>query len=156
MKKRHIKIIVFLCAVLCFIGIVGLIGTSINNKIINSIDREFCYCEKENGEIELRLPDNGTVSLSFNNKAVKIKDSSKINDRRSILYIILFINSYAKDNDYGIERTTVDLIGEYRLHTHLYNIGYNTASTKDADLDYEKDERWYVRIASKIIGWLGI
>lgn len=156
MKKRKIIVIVLtiLNVILFTGGIVGAICTSKNNKIINSTNREFSYYEQDN-EIELALDNNEKVKLKFGNNAVKVIDSSKISKENS-LYIISFISSYAEQNGIELSRTNVNLMGEYRLHTYLYKVGYKVNQTKDADLEYTQDDRWYVRFVSEIIGWLGI
>lgn len=158
MKKRKTLIIVLtILNLMLFIGgIIGLVGTSKNNKIINSIDREFAYQESGNGEVNLTLPSGKNVALQFGKTAVKIIDSSVISDRENNLYIILFVRDYAGRHGIDITRTNSDLLGEYRLHTYLFRLGYKQPQTKDADLEYGQDRRWYVRFAGTIIGWFGI
>ena len=46
--------------------------------------------------------------------------------------------------------------GELAAHAYLYDFGIEKASTRDADLDYAGDPRWYVRLLSAMFQILGV
>ena len=151
MSKRSIKVLTIINVVMLIISILCLIGTSINNKIINSIDREFTY-RKENGKTVLEL--EGTeVILQFGKESVKVINSHEINNRETQLQTVLFIRKRLVEQ---MPRQTTDLIGEFRLHNALYRLGIKRQQTGESDLDYIKDNRWYVDVLSKILGRMGI
>ncbi len=104
----------------------------------------------------LTLQDGGVVIIQFGSKSARVMNAYLYADEQSILEIIQFIRMYASEQGLEIERGNSELYGEYRLHTILYSIKYKPSQTKDADLDYIEDERWYVNVCSKLIGWCGI
>ena len=72
-------------------------------------------------------------------------------DRAEQVYLIAFVYFYGRKTDITIERSVTDMLGELRLHNALYAVGYKRKNTADADLDYDRDRRWYVNFISKII-----
>ncbi len=89
------------------------------------------------------------VLLSFYNDHVKIFDSYQYNfeERMEILY---HVQESAKENDIEIKRDIIKLESEWYIHNVCYNLGIEPESTKDADLDYVKDARWYVNFATDV------
>ena len=151
MSKRSIKVLTIINVVMLVISILCLIGTSINNKIINSIDREFTY-RKENGKTVLEL--EGTeVVLQFGKDSVKVVNSYVIENKETQLQTVLFIRKYLSKQT---PRQTTDLLGEFRLHNALYRLGIRRQQTGESDLDYIKDKRWYIDVVGKILGLMGI
>lgn len=156
MRKKVAIGIVITVNVLLFIGtMIGLIATKKNIEIINTTDRAFYYDEGTERSVRLVLPSGKEAYLEFGESAVKVKESGRI-ERREELYIILFVQSYTAENGIEMLRTNADLWGELRLHKFLYLLGYKRNKTQDTDLDYAGDRRWYVRVASEILGWFEI
>jgi len=155
MRKRSIIILTIINLILLVISAACFVGTSRNNKIINSAQREFTYRD-EHGEVVFRLKDGEEVTIRFGENSAKIMESYRFNDRKAAIEIVFFIKEYALQNGYSVVRDITELYGELRLHNVLYVLGYKKLHTKDCDLDYVADSRWYVNAASKIIGWSGI
>ena len=151
MSKRSITILTIINVVMFVLSILCLIGTSINNKIVNSVDLNFKYRE-ENGKTVLELEEKEVV-LQFGKDSVKVLSSHEIKDRETQLQTVLFIRKYLSEQT---PRQTTDLLGEFRLHNALYRLGIKRDQTGESDLDYIKDKRWYVDVASKILGFTGI
>lgn len=144
-----LHLLIFMVSLTC------LIGTSKNNKIINSIGYEFTYSEAENGRVRLTLNTGKEITLQFGKESVKVVHSFAASRKEEGLFLAVFIRSYASENGYSVKRTVTELYGEYRLHNVLYRLGIAQEQTADSDLDYEKDKRWYVNGLSKLIGWIG-
>ena len=126
-----------------------------NNQAINVVAEDFTYQEMK-PTVFLELSSGETAELDFGKSSVKVKDSHLYDDKDEIFEILLFIRSYTTERDINLQRTNTSLYGEYRLHAILYQCGYKETSTKDLDLEYVSDPRWYVNVCSAIIGWLGI
>ena len=45
---------------------------------------------------------------------------------------------------------------ELALHSYSYVYGIKKASTRDADLEYDKDSRWYVMFLTSLLQVLGV
>lgn len=45
---------------------------------------------------------------------------------------------------------------ELALHSYSYVYGIKKASTRDADLEYIEDSRWYVRFLSAVFQIIGV
>lgn len=155
MRKRSIIVATIINLILLMISAACFVGTSINNKAINSAQQEFTYRE-EKGKVVLLLKDNEEVTIHFGMNSAKIMESYAFTGRKAKLEIVLFIKEYALQHGYGIVRDVTELYGELRLHNILYALGYKERHTEDCDLDYAADARWYVNTASKVIGWIGI
>ena len=143
-----INIIIYIMSVIC------LIGTARNNKKINDVAENFVY-EEENGNVSLRLKNGKEVTIRFNEKSARVYDGYTANGKAESIEIVSFIRWYAEQKGYEISQAYTEMYGEYRLHNALYRLGYKRKQTGDSDLDYEKDKRWYVSAASKIIGRSG-
>ena len=110
---------------------------------------------KRGKQISVTLPSDRSYLLSFGKKDVKI-DHCIGSSRQDALDMISFVKGYATEQKIDIPRSTVELIGEYRLHTILSNIGYEREQTAVVDLDYVQDRRWYINTLSTLIGVLGL
>ena len=148
--------------VLTVLNVLLLIGSIVctaltyrNNKIINSTETIFAYRE-EGGGVLLTLQNQEEIRLQFESESVKIIQSYKHNGTEAIFQTVQFVRFYAQRKGYEIERDVTEMYGEIRLHNILYNFGYKRERTGDCDLDYTADRRWYVNMASKIIGWIGL
>lgn len=155
MKKAMIIAITVL-NILLFIGsIVCTALTYRNNKIINSTEATFAYRE-DSGGVLLTLQNKEEIRLQFESDSVKIIQSFKHNGTETIFQTVQFVRFYAQRKGYETERDVTEMYGEIRLHNILYNLGYKRKRTGDCDLEYTADMRWYVNVASKIIGWIGL
>ena len=56
---------------------------------------------------------------------------------------------------YGF-RTINNFVAEISLHSYLYKLGIAETSTKDADLEFVEDSRWYVRTGTLLFQIFGI
>lgn len=122
----------------------------------NLLDLEFSL---EEGCVAIRREGEGEVSqLVFGSHKVKIFDSyifSTEEIRSIVLYIIGYTEVFGYTEDCGlkISRSYKELCGEIILRKWLYKLHIKRAQTKDCDLDFHKDSRWYVNLLSKIIGF---
>lgn len=116
----------------------------------NLLDLEFSL---EEGCVAIRREGEGEVSqLVFSSHKAKIFDSY-IFSTEEICSIVLYIIEYAEKYGIEISRSYKELCGEIILHKWLYKLHIKRAQTKDCDLDFHKDNRWYVNLLSKIIGF---
>ena len=125
------------------------------NNVVALVRRDLEFNEL-NDAVNLLLENGTTVELQFGENSVKVVDAYRISTIDEQTEIILFVQSYVLNHGKELTRDLTDYIGEYRLHCKLYEWGYATAQTKDADLEYGKDPRWYVNLISRVIGLLGI
>lgn len=116
----------------------------------NLLDLEFSL---EEGCVAIHREGEGKVSqLVFSSHKAKIFDSH-IFSTEEIKSIVLYIISYTEECGLKISRSYKELCGEIILHKWLYKLHIKRAQTKDCDLDFHKDSRWYVNLLSKIIGF---
>lgn len=120
------------------------------NETENLLDLEFSLkddytsvCRGSEGEIS---------QLAFSSHKVKIFNSH-IFSTEEIRSIVLYIIDYAEKYGIKISRSYKELCGEIILHKWLYKLHIKRAQTKDCDLDFTQDGRWYVNLLSKIIGF---
>lgn len=157
MKRERLILVLTVANVLLLIASVCcLIWTAKNNQIFNSIDKDFSYEEYENGKVVLTFKNNKTITFIFGNKSVKVVNSYQATSKEESISVALFIRYYTRLNGIETARSNTDFTGEYRLHNCLYRLGYKRKQTESADIDYVKDRRWYVNVASTFIGWIGI
>lgn len=91
--------------------------------------------------------------IIFGKTSVRVVDSYKVKDRADRLRIIKAIQHELSEKGLSTRETT-SMEGEWLFH----NIAYATCGieqAKDVDLEYEKDERWYVVLISGILGITG-
>ena len=157
MKRDTLLFVLTVANILLLIASVCcLIWTAKNNQIFNSIDKDFSYEEYENGTVILSLKGGKKITLIFGNTSVKVVDSYQATSKDESISVALFIRYYTRLNGIKTARSNTDFTGEYRLHNCLYKLGYRTKQTENADIEYVKDRRWYVNVASSFIGWIGI
>ncbi len=150
MKYPFMVIILIILLVLTTVSLIRSIQT------INELDVEepIAYTETD-GKTEVVLPSGITATLSFGKNTVSIYPSAGTTHEDAAV-LATFIKGYAKKQGMSLSRPTTELIGEYRLHTILADLGYRTDRTDKADLEYDEDKRWYVNFASCLLGILGI
>lgn len=153
--KKGIRSCFLILNILLFLGsLLCMLQTSYNFKRINQIFPSFYYMEVSTASVQ--LPSGKIVNLHFRENNVEISDSYVCNNIEDCFAVVLAIKSYAQSNGIEIVRSNTDLVGELRLHNFLYRIGYKRTETEDADLEYICDRRWYVNVASRVIGWTGL
>ena len=141
--------------ILFFLGSLAcLLQTNRNVEQINAINPSFYYIEGSTASVQ--LPSGEIVDLHFQGNNVEVSDSYVCNNIEDCFAVVLAIKSYAQSSGIEIVRSNIDLVGELRLHNFLYRIGYKRTETEDADLEYICDRRWYVNVASRVIGWTGL
>ena len=131
-----------------------MLQTNYNFERINKIVPSICYIEGSTATVQ--LPSGQIVDLHFRGNNVEVRDSYVCNNIEDCYAVVLAIKSYAQSNGIEIVRSNTDLVGELRLHNFLYRIGYKQTETGTADLEYICDRRWYVNVASRMIGWTGL
>ena len=153
--KKGIRSCFLILNILFFLGgLLCLVQTNHNYKRINEILPSINYVEPSGASVQ--LPSEQTAELHFKATNVEISDSYVCNNIEDCYAVVLAIKSYAQSNGIEIVRSNTDLVGELRLHNFLYRIGYKRTETEDADLEYICDRRWYVNVASRVIGWTGL
>ncbi len=153
--KKGIRSCFLILNILFFLGgLLCLMQTNHIYKRINEIFPSF-YCI-EPSTASVQLSSGQTVDLHFRENNVEIADSHECKSIDACYVIVFAIKAYAQENGIEIARSNTDMVGELRLHNFLYLIGYKRSETGTADLDYVCDRRWYVNIASHMIGWMGL
>ena len=158
MSKQHKFLIIFTVVNLTILILLTVCMLRIRemHREINAATDEFHYTETTNGEVNLNLGDHGIASMKFSKDGVSITDSYLFDNSECFPTIFRFVKYYAAREGYEIGRSNIELIGEYRLHTILYEIGYKPKQTKTLNWDFDEDPRWYVNTTSSLIGWCGI
>ena len=59
--------------------------------------------------------------------------------------MLSFVVAYLDNSNISYNRTINNFVAELTLHSFLYHLNLYKDNTKDADLEYQKDSRWYVR-----------
>ena len=146
------KLILSISITLIILSLLLCIKTAADKREINKYKQgQFSYADFGNGIVELTMASGEVVRLCFDKNSVKAERSYKVKDRAEQVYLIAFVYFYGRETDIRIERSVTDMLGELRLHNALYAVGYKRKNTADADLDYDRDRRWYVNFISKII-----
>ena len=157
MRRNKALIILTIFNIILFVlSVIAYFGTRENLKIFNSTGNAFDFNEIEKGRVELYLNQRDRVTLVFDETNVEVSSAYRYDDRPEMVEIIRFIRYYCEMNGLEIKRTNSDLWGEMRLHTTLYKMGYREAHTLNAEIDYERDNRWYVNAVGSVLGWIGI
>ena len=151
-RKAVAVLAVFNVVLLC-VSIFCMIRTHQNNQKINQAERAFQYSETSD-KVVLTLADGQKAELVFGQTAVRILRAYQYEDAK--YEILLFAREYGSKHGYTFQRNNTELLGEFRLHTLLYRIGYKRAQTGDLDWDYGLDPRWYVNAAGCILGRCGL
>lgn len=145
-----VNLIILILIAVCMLRI------RVMHREINAAGDEFHYTETEDGEVLLELGDHGIAAMRFSRDGVSIKEAYLFDNDACLPKVLRFIRYYASREGYSIPRSNIDLIGEYRLHTMLYNIGYKPEQTGTLNWDFNEDPRWYVNTASSFVGLCGI
>ena len=111
--------------------------------------QDFLY-EEVGGEVRLTLTNGKVVRMQFRERAVTVYESHRYTS--SVYEIAAFIQFYGKEKLEKAPRSKRKLAGELRLHGILYRLCYRRKQTKDADVEYTADKRWYVNVASVVLG----
>lgn len=154
--KRCIVIITVINFIILILLALCLLRITEMHRAINAAGDEFHYTETANGEVTLDLGDHGIATMKFGKDGVSITEAHLFDNSDCLPKVLRFVKYYAERKGYDVERSNIDLIGEYRLHTILFKLGYNPEQTETLNWDYCEDPRWYVNTASSIIGWCGI
>ena len=153
--KKGIRSCFLILNILLLLGsLLCMLQTSYNFKRINQIFPSFYYIEVSTASVQ--LPSGKLVDLHFHENNVKITDSYECKRIEDCYAVVFAIKSYAWENGIEIVRSNADMAGELRLHNFLYEIGYKHNETGTADVEYIRDRRWYVNVASRMIGWTGL
>ena len=88
--------------------------------------------------------------MRFGKNAVTIYESHR--HKSAVYEITAFICAYGEENGSEVPRKEREIAGELKLHNLLYTVGYERGRTEDADVEYTADTRWYVNVASVVLG----
>ena len=86
---------------------------------------------------------------------MKINDCQTLSKEEQV-EVVSFIIDYLESNDIYYDRTVNNFVAELSLHSYLCKLGIAEASTKDADLEFVEDSRWYVRTGTLLFQIFGI
>lgn len=86
---------------------------------------------------------------------MKIKDCQTLSKEEQV-EVVSFIIDYLESNYIYYDRTVNNFVAELSLHSYLYKLGIAEDSTKDADLEFLGDSRWYVRAGTLFFQIFGI
>ena len=153
-KSSCIGVITLINALFLLVGLLCWTGTYLRNEALNECAQGYAY-EICGDTVDLDLGDDVTVELRFGENSVQIKDAYRVSTIKDQTQVVLFIRQYLHKNGQPLTRTVTDYVGEYRLHYRLYQWGYEEERTKDVDLEYAGDPRWYVNVCSRILGFVG-
>ena len=93
---------------------------------------------------------SANTEININKDSVSIKNCYKLNRKERIELMSNIKKQIVSD------RTINNLEAELALHSTLYKIGLFKSRTKDAELEFEEDKRWYVRVGTIIFQILGV
>ena len=154
-KSSWLSLITLINALFLLLAILCWVGTCSRNIALNEY-REGVVYQVQDDVVHLKLASGIDVELRFGENSVKIKEAYRVSTVKEQTQVILFIKSHLHRKDKRLTQTTTDCVGEYRLHYTLYHYGYEIEHTKDVDLEYASDPRWYVNVCSRLLGWTGI
>lgn len=128
----------------------------INAVLISAVnEREFVNYDIGKMNITYKHTTGKETNIIFGEESVKVVDSYTLN-RKERLEVLCFIRYCLKEKKIDCSRTVQNTEGEMITHNLLYRLGYKPISTKDTDLDYVRDKRWYVNTATVIMQILGL
>lgn len=128
----------------------------INVGLISMVsERDFSNYDISKADITYKHTTGKEVKIIFGEESVQVVDSYTLN-RKERLDVLCFIRYCLKEKEIDCNRTVQNMEGEMITHNFLCKLGYKPISTKDTDLDYLKDKRWYVNTATVIMQFLGL
>ena len=116
---------------------------------LHNVPRDFDYTEMGK-EVELKLTNGSVVRMRFGKSAVRVYGSHLY--KPYVYEIVAFICVYTEEKGYAVSRKESEMAGEIKLHNLLYMVEYKRKSTGNADVEYTADKRWYVNLASVVLG----
>lgn len=137
-----------------FIAMILINFTTITTYIYE-YKNNFVNGERFSGEDFSQSLKNKKVYFFFSDSSVKIVNCYKLTKKEQVK-TASFIVEYLDSNNIYYARTINNFVAELSLHSRLYKLGIAKTSTKDADLEFIEDSRWYVRGATLLLQILGI
>lgn len=134
---------------------------SIGNFIINQIligdisQKGHETYQTEQNVITYSLSCGKEIEIYFFDESVRINESYCLS-RSERLEVLCFIVYCCEQKGIACSRTIQSLEAEWIMHNLLYRINYKTESTKDVDLEYIRDKRWYVNATTIMMQILGL
>jgi hypothetical protein len=98
---------------------------------------------------------SGEWGIIFTDDSFIVPDCYRY-ERKERFEIIAFAKRRLDELGISCRRSDRDLEGELALHIICYRLDIRPEKAKDADLDYDRDQRWYISAASGVITFLGI
>lgn len=147
--KKIIKLISILITLIVLTNFV-IITTHVYEYKNNTFNVE----EVSNEAFSQKVNDKDVVII-FSDNSVKVKDCQTLSKEERV-EVVSFIIDYLESNDIFYDRTINNFVAELSLHSYLFKLGIAESSTKDADLEFVEDSRWYVRTGTLLFQIFGI
>lgn len=100
-----------------------------------------------------KITEDKEIWMNFREKSVCIQNCQQLS-KKEIKPVIQFCIDTLKSLGYAHTANIKHMCGELYFHVVLAKLGILTSHTKNADIEYNKDPRWYVRLFSNIFGIL--
>ena len=94
------------------------------------------------------------IWISIHENHVRVYDCELLCKKSQIKETVEQIYKIVEQEGYVISRSKKNMCGELYLHIIFAKLGLFYNSAKHADLEYNQDSRWLVRIGSKILSIL--
>lgn len=147
--KKIIKLIIILITLIVCTNFV-IITTHVYEYKNNTFN-----VERVSSEAFSQKVNDKDVIIVFSSDSVKIKDCQTLSKEEQV-EVVSFIIDYLESNDIYYDRTVNNFVAELSLHSYLYKLGIAESSTKDADLEFVEDSRWYVKTGTLLFQIFGI
>lgn len=101
------------------------------------------------------LSDGKEARIRFDDASAKVMDSFRF-DSQERFEICSYILKSLDGTPRQTNRSIQSMEAELSLHAYAYRLGIEKGKSKDADLDYSEDPRWYVRMATSLFEVAGL
>lgn len=128
--RKAVAVLAVFDVVLLCVSIFCMLRTPRNNQKINQEERAFQYSETSD-KVVLTLKSGREACLVFGESSVRVLNAYRHEEEKHEL--LVFVRDYAAEQGYQFRRLNTELLGEFRLHTLLYRVGYKRAQTRNLD-----------------------
>jgi hypothetical protein len=142
------------------ISLIVIISFSVTFFVRNLCDYyRFSECESSlvyrDGLYHFVTYKNNDVVISFNDNSMEIRNAGYY-CRKERIQTLICVERSMKECGYLINRSVLSLEAEWALHGNLYEFDIAPDYTRNANLDYCRDPRWYVQLGTILYQILGI
>jgi len=119
---------------------------------------QLSYAEKPSVSAEketIVLSDGKEARICFGEDSAKVVNCFLF-DNQERFEICSYIRKNLEGTPKNANRSLHSLEAELSLHAYAYRLGIEPGKSKDADLDYSEDSRWYVRMATSFFEVAGL